>query len=314
MTAKHHCKESQVSGFRSWALVCTWAFISLPLSAAECQPDRVKLQVLGSGGPELDDRRASSSYLVWLDGKARVMVDAGGGSSFNFERSGANFNDLQAVLFSHLHVDHVADWPVYIKAGYFSGREQDLPVLGPAGNHLLPNQTDFQQRLFTQAWPYLREYVNREIATEYHLNPETVAPGNQLWQRQLDQLQLSAIEVNHGPIPALAWKVSLAGCDLVFSGDTSARSDNLLRLAEGADLLIAHNAIPEDAGRIAKRLHMTPSRIGEVAAGAEVKALLLSHLMNRTSGRTAETEQHIRERYKGTVAFAEDLLEINLPR
>ncbi|MCF6193764.1 MAG: hypothetical protein L3J46_05455, partial [Kangiellaceae bacterium] len=41
----------------------------------------IKLQILGSGGPEINDGLASSSYLVWIDDKAKIMVDAGGGSS-----------------------------------------------------------------------------------------------------------------------------------------------------------------------------------------------------------------------------------------
>lgn len=68
---------------------------------AACIDQNVQLQVLGSGGPELDDDRASTSYLIWIDGKARVLVDAGGGSSANFEKSGASVHDLQAVLFAN---------------------------------------------------------------------------------------------------------------------------------------------------------------------------------------------------------------------
>jgi hypothetical protein len=61
----------------------------LPSAAAQsCGAQGVALQVLGSGGPELQDQRASSSYLVWDDGRARVLVDAGGGSALRFAESG----------------------------------------------------------------------------------------------------------------------------------------------------------------------------------------------------------------------------------
>ncbi len=126
-------------------------------TSTQCQKQRVSLQVLGSGGPELNDKRASSSYLVWLDSKAVVMIDAGGGSSYNFEKSGAKFNDIKAVAFTHFHVDHSADFSEYIKYSYFSLRKEDLLVYGPAGNKVMPAATEFISALFKKdgAYPYL---------------------------------------------------------------------------------------------------------------------------------------------------------------
>ena len=59
----------------------------------------VSLQVLGSGGPELDDGRASASYLLWKDEKANVLVDAGSGSSVQFgaSRSEEHTSELQSL-------------------------------------------------------------------------------------------------------------------------------------------------------------------------------------------------------------------------
>ena len=85
----------------------------------------VSLQVLGSGGPELDDGRASASYLLWKDEKANVLVDAGSGSSVQFGASGADFTDVDTILLSHLHTDHAADLPSFIKEiGRASCRER----------------------------------------------------------------------------------------------------------------------------------------------------------------------------------------------
>ncbi|MDT8282339.1 MAG: MBL fold metallo-hydrolase [Gammaproteobacteria bacterium] len=119
--------------------------MSLMVSANDkCDASGVWLQVLGSGGPEvIQDSRASSSYLVWLDGKARLLVDAGGGSALNFGKSGADFKDLDAIVFSHFHVDHSADLPVFVKASYFGERTRDLPVFGPTGNRLMPSMQEF---------------------------------------------------------------------------------------------------------------------------------------------------------------------------
>ena len=53
-----------------------------------CGRKGVAFQVLGSGGPELQDRRASTSYLIWRAGVPRVLVDSGGGSALRFGESG----------------------------------------------------------------------------------------------------------------------------------------------------------------------------------------------------------------------------------
>jgi hypothetical protein len=57
------------------------AMLLAPLSiqAAGCESGRVSPEMLGTRGPELWDARASTGYLLWLDGKARV-VDAGPGT------------------------------------------------------------------------------------------------------------------------------------------------------------------------------------------------------------------------------------------
>jgi ribonuclease BN (tRNA processing enzyme) len=78
-------------------------------------------------------------------------------------------------------------------------------------------------------------------------------------------------------------------------------------IAKNADLFVAHNAIPEGTGGLARDLHMPPSVIGRISAAAEVKKLVLSHRMLRTLGREKETLRFISEQYKGPVVFADDL-------
>ena len=69
----------------------------------------VSLQILGSGGPVADDERSSSSYLVWIDGKSKILVDIGGGGFLRFGEAGAQMDDLEHIAISHFHADHSAD-------------------------------------------------------------------------------------------------------------------------------------------------------------------------------------------------------------
>jgi ribonuclease BN (tRNA processing enzyme) len=105
----------------------------------------------------------------------------------------------------------------------------------------------------------------------------------------------------------LAWRIEAGGKVIVFSGDTNGEGEGLVRLARNADLFIAHNAVPEGATGIERRLHMPPSVIGQIAAQAQVKSLVLSHRMLRTLGKEDQTLSEIRKTYSGPVTFANDL-------
>lgn len=284
-----------------WSAVCA--------AASPCHAPGVWLQVLGSGGPELTDRRASSGYLVWQDGRARVLVDMGPGSMLRFEQSGARVEDLEVILLTHLHVDHSADLPALIKAAYFTERTRDLPLYGPTGNALMPDTAAFVQALFAQpagAYRYLDGYLNGDES--FRLLPHNVsAEGAEVQAVMTGQgFTITAVSVHHGPIPALAWRVDIGGRALAFSGDMNGDQHTLPKLAAGVDVLVAHHAVPEGAEGAARNLHMPPSVIGEIAAEARVKRLVLSHRMRRTLGREAESTREIRKRYAGPLAFAED--------
>jgi ribonuclease BN (tRNA processing enzyme) len=278
-----------------------------------CSAD-VSLQVLGSGGPELYDGRTSSSYLIWQKDKAVTLLDAGSGASIQYGLSGAKITDLDVVLLSHLHTDHSADLPAFVKGSYFTPRVKDLWIMGPAGNNTVPDTAEFINRLFGDAgaFTYLSDYL-KEGKESYLLKPVNAIPRKEKkFQERFRWGKVIAMGVNHGPIPAVAWKVIINGCTIVYTGDTSNKNQKLAEFASGADLLIAHFAIPEDAGRIAKSLHMSPSQIGEIAQKANPKKLLISHFMRRSERNLQQNLEFIRQRYSGKIVLAEDLLRMTI--
>ena len=282
-----------------------------PARAQGCGSTGLAVQVLGSGGPEVQDKRAASSYLVWDHGRARVLVDAGGGSALRFGESGARMSDVDVMLFSHFHIDHSGDFPALVFSSWFGNRTRPLPVYGPPGNEYMPSTTEFVHDLFGEphgAWRYLSEMVDPGQTDSYKLQPHNVAAGFvPLTVLHDEAMTVSAVRVIHGVFPALAWRVELEGKRVVFSGDTNGDGEGLTRLATNADLLIAHNAVPEGATGVERRLHMPPSVIGTTAANAHVRRLVLSHRMLRTLGKEDETRAEITRRYAGPVTFANDL-------
>ncbi len=282
-----------------------------PMHAQSCGSSGLAVQVLGSGGPELQDKRASTSYLIWDKGAARVLVDAGGGSALRFGESGAQMSQVDVVLFSHFHIDHSGDFPALVFSSWFEDRKRPLPVYGPPGNDFMPATTEFVRDLFSEphgAWRYLSDLVEPGTQGSYTLEPHNVVAGSQpvLVFRSSD-MAIYAVRVIHGGFPALAWRVEMGGKQIVFSGDTNGEGDGLTQLASNADLFVAHNAVPEGATGVERRLHMPPSVIGMIAANAHVKQLILSHRMLRTLGREHETQAEIKRRFSGPIVFANDL-------
>ncbi len=268
------------------------------------------LQVLGSGGPELEGGRASAGYLVWVDGHARLLVDIGGGSRLRFGETAARLQDLELLGLTHFHVDHAGDVPALVKAGYFSRRDRPLLMSGPAGNPRFPGPADYLRGLFGDRAPirYLGGALDgSEGQFELRAVELPAAPAERAQVFRRGNLSVESIGVRHGPVPAVAYRVAAGSRSIVFAGDQDGRVEEFWDFAKGADLLVAHLAIPEDAGAAARRLHATPGVIGRGAATAEVGHLLLSHLMSRTVTVLEESLAAVRKSYGGTVTVADDL-------
>lgn len=297
--------------FRSLPLGLLLCWLPQP-ALATCPPESgVALQVLGSGGPVADDARAGSGYLLWRDGRARVLIDVGGGVFLRFGQSGARIEDLQLLALTHLHTDHAADLPALLKSGYFSARRRPLTLSAPAGNHLMPSLDIFLEALFDPgrgAFGYLSGFLDGSDGL-FALEPVTVAADAaepvQVWQQA--GLTVRAVGVHHGPIPTLGYGIEVDGRRIAISGDQNLSTRHFAALARDADLLIMPMAIPEAAGEAAAGLHARPSAIGRFAAEVEARRLVLSHLMARSLRELDAQLERVRGHYPGPVTVAEDL-------
>jgi len=295
------------------ALLAVAATASLAASGARagCGDESVAVQVLGSGGPVAADKRASAGNLVWINGRARVLVDAGGGVFLRFGEAGARLEDLSLIAITHLHADHIADLPALIKSGFFSDRDRPLAVSGPGAGGEYPSIADFLHAEFDAkhgAFRYLSGALDGSEGL-FRLVPKTVAPSAAVPTDVFDspELRVAAVGVRHGPVPALAYRVVIGNTHIVFSGDQDGSVDAFWTMARDADLLVMNHAVPEDADRVARNLHAVPSAIGAGAAAAHVRRLLLTHLMARSVNALDHSLAVLHERYTGPIEVAQDL-------
>ena len=287
------------------------------LVAAACSPDAevcdknqgVTLQILGSGGPIADDARASSGYLVWDDGRSRVVIDAGGGVFLRFGEAGASFEDLDFIGLSHLHTDHSADFPALVKSGNFSNRQRALAIAGPGGEGIFPGLKAWLRVMLHRdggAYGYLGAFLTGTDGSPMLAQREIVGSDIAIAYRS-DDLEVEALRVPHSIVPATAFRVTIGDESLVFASDQNGNDPAFVDFAAGASVLVMHMAVPEDVQGVGRRLHAPPSVIGDIAARAAPGKLVLSHFMARSLRDIDDNVALVRERYKGDIVLAEDL-------
>lgn len=243
-----------------------------------CGGDGVALQILGSGGPRINAERASASYLVWVDGRARVLVDAGGGAFLRFGQARARLDDLSLAALSHLHPDHSSDLPALLWLSNLE-RKQPLRLAGPSAGAAVPDVRGFLHRLFddkTGAFQLLGgtlrgagQGVPLDVTVVDAARPEAsvVFEG--------DGLTVSALGVPHGDVPSLAFRVRASDSTIVFGSDQTGTNPRFVEFARDADLLVLHLSI---AAGTASPLHAAPDVVGRVARDAGARHLVLSHI------------------------------------
>ncbi len=295
--------------------------------------------VLGSGAavarPDASGR-AQASYIIFIDGEPKILMDAGAGSYQRIAEAGINLKDLELVLLTHLHADHTGDLTPIVQSLYFENsepvtpgipREIPITVYGPSSNDEVVGDTNVP--LFPTIGEYLDSQWDRETGLDRHVheinavlnsgdfsyNAVEVDADISLPERVIydqDGLKISAIGVIHTSAPSLAYSVEYNGKKLTYSGDLQSITNNLATLAQDSDLLIYDASVPNNQ---ANPFHTTPGRIGEISAMANANNLLLTHFTIGSEGVQQQTQMKrlIRDAgYVGPIRIARDLLLVNL--
>ncbi len=173
--------------------------------------------------------------------------------------------DLDGIVVSHIHPDHCSD--VFVLQHYLTFGPVTagipLPAMAPEG------AVDVMAR-FAQA-----DGDQHPFFTSFAW--DTIRPGD---RRQVGSLELSFGYSDH-PVPTLATRITADGRVLAYSADTG-RGGDAFAVAAGADLFMCE-ATWQSGDDWIDGLHMSAAAAGELAAAADVKRLLLTHLRPEVS-------------------------------
>lgn len=275
-------------------------------------PNTMSLQLLGSGGPISDDARASSGTVVWIDGKSRLLIDAGGGTYLRFGQSGARLEDLRFIGISHFHTDHSADLPALLKGAYFMSADNKISLVGPAGSDAFPSMTAFFNAMFgpkDSAFTYLSGLRDGSDGLRLAVTPTDVDyhSSQPVEVYKDDDVKISTFGIPHGDVPTLAFRIEGKYGTIVISADQNGHREGFSDFAKGADILVMPAAIDDDADDVSKSLHVTPTLVGELSQQANPKMLVLNHFMGKALLDKGNNVAIIKKYYKGPVYEGRDL-------
>lgn len=224
----------------------------------------MELTVLGRCGPFPAPGEACSGYLLKCGGK-NIMLDFGSGV---FSRLYGLLPQLEvdAVVLSHLHSDHMADMLIFRYAleqlsARSLCRQPPIPVIAPAE----PRE----------------EY--RLLSGSGVFDMTAIKDGAKL---RYEGITFTFYRMTH-PVESYAISVEYGGKRLLYTGDTGMRHD-MVDIASGADMLLADVCyLNEELGTRPIAAHLSAAQAGNLAAAANVDMLLCSHLWG---GRTDHSE------------------------
>lgn len=293
--------------------------------------DGLKVFICGSGSPLPSKKRAQACTAVFA-GDVFFLVDAGTGSWETLQSAGVPAGRLRGVFLTHFHSDHIGDLSEANLNSWVMGRPGPLAVYGPSG---VERVVAGENEAFASDALYRTAHHGTAIAPPQTagLAARPFEPSESVVVYDRDGLKVTAFNVKHDPVvPAVGYRFDYQGRSVVVSGDT-AYSDNLVRIAKGADLLVheaqanhmvkALEAAARGAGneRLAKILsdipsyHTSPIDAARAANAAGVKALVLTHFTPPPDNRIAREifMRHVSSVREG-VRLAKDGAVVSLPR
>jgi ribonuclease Z len=244
--------------------------------------DSLELVLLGTSSPIHSPHRFGPSQII-TDGRTRVMVDVGWGSTLRLYQAAMPPQTIDAVFITHLHSDHTTDLADFLVMRWVGGIRGPIPIYGPAGTSRMVK--GFQEAMAADT-KYRLDHHGEKLwsgglaadITEFEACDEPVVVA------EVGGIVVNAFEVDHRPVkPAYGFRLEKDGHSIVVSGDTNP-CPGLSAGAKGADILVCDSMNQAMMAVLENQLR---------AAGNEVQAALLedAHTYHAPIGAMAETAQ-----------------------
>jgi len=273
------------------------------------------LTLLGTGCPKVDHKRFGPSNLV-SSKKSNILVDCGSGVTQRLEEVNISTANIDALVLTHLHSDHVVDFYQLIISSWHSYRIKPWKIYGPKGT----------KRFLTKimkAWEQERnlriKYEARSSIDAFKLD---IKEFREYGKIRIKDIDLEYFKVDHFPVKhAYGFNFYNNNKKLSISGDTKP-CENLMKYAQLADVLLHEVYIegeiqPVTKMRSVKTLHnvkayhTTSTQVGKVASLTRCKKLVLTHFVP-TKFNKKKLQSVVKKDFGKNPVIGEDLLTIKI--
>ncbi len=250
----------------------------------------IDIIILGSGTLSPSLTRTAAGLAIIIDNDP-LLFDSGSGIYYKLAHAGIDFHDITYFFYTHYeHPDHVNDLPFILFAKKYDERDhkRDIILHGP------PGFTDFYNTI-KNLYPILEDFPFKVHINEMHDNSIVC-----------DKFKMISKPMSHGNASSAGYRIESEGKLIVYSGDTD-YNENLVELAENADVLITECSFPEGMKR---PNHLTPELAGRIAAKAGAGRLILTHFYPQCEGR--DIIKQAGNAFSGEIIPANDMMRIKV--
>jgi ribonuclease BN (tRNA processing enzyme) len=294
-------------------------------------PKGVQILLLGTqGGPRLSERRSEPATLLIVDGRP-YLIDCGIGTARRMLDAGVQSQSIGTIFITHNHPDHALGLVDVLANDFFSVHFRD-PAALQEFNIYGPPETP---ALVSAAYNYIKipygVFAAEPLGASTLVNPfKAHVIDHDGLAYQDEKIKVTAAENTHyqlmrakyhATMKSYAYRFDTPYGAIVFTGDTGP-STAVAALAKGADVLIseveqlqvdtsntarwpAKSASVDVMAEHMRTEHLPMKAVGELASKAQVKAVILYHIIGGEDG--AQFVAGVQQTYSGPVFAGEDL-------
>ena len=246
----------------------------------------MKLTVLGSGVFKPKTIRYPSGLALTIGDKT-IIFDAGTGTFMRLMEAGIDYEEIDYIFLTHLHIDHVSDLLQYLWA-YHLDRQKDLYLFGPPG--------------LKKFYEHLTKLASQFSHLSFEVKVKEVDEGDAI---SLPFFTIEMIRTHHvDELVSICYKVKANKKIFGYSGDTG-YSEKLIPFFKDADVLVLECTTLNEQK---VKGHLIPKECAEIARKANAKKLVLTHLDLDLE----RVKEQCSENFCGEIIVAKDLMQVEV--